>query len=353
MAASTDDTTAAPLLDALSTLLAAQRHMHPTRIGTLKQQVSATGAPLQTAYDALAPAKTPVETGLRSAMELTLKAIAAFREIPDEPEGVFYAGRALRYAPYAMELLYPAAAASRSVSDFFLDDACHDDASFHDSLAHPAPGTGVSHVANERGTKGGYSLYVPEYYDPARSWPVVFALHGGSGHGRAFLWTWIREARSRGVILVAPTARGDTWALMGPDIDSENLDAVLETVRRDRNVDQDRLLLTGMSDGGTFAYVSGLRGASPFTHLAPISAAFHPMMLELIDRPKLAGRPIYLTHGTHDWMFDIEAAHLADQILRGNGADVVFREIPDLAHTYPRDENPRIMDWFLGGADSR
>ena len=47
-------------------------------------------------------------------------------------------------------------------------------------------------------------MYVPEYYDAARSWPLVVALHGGSGHGRDFLWTWLREARTRGVIVAAP-----------------------------------------------------------------------------------------------------------------------------------------------------
>jgi len=26
---------------------------------------------------------------------------------------------------------------------------------------------------------------------------------------------------------------------------------------------------------------------------------------------------------------------------------VVYREIADLSHTYPRDENGRILDWFL------
>ena len=40
-----------------------------------------------------------------------------------------------------------------------------------------------------------------------------------------------------------------------------------------------RMLLTGMSDGGTFTYVSGLEASSPFTHLAPVAAAFHPMLV--------------------------------------------------------------------------
>ena len=53
---------------------------------------------------------------------------------------------------------------------------------------------------------------MPEYYTPDRAWPLVMALHGGSGNGRGFLWSWLRDARSRGAILVAPTATGNTSA---------------------------------------------------------------------------------------------------------------------------------------------
>ena len=45
-------------------------------------------------------------------------------------------------------------------------------------------------------------------------------------------------------------------------------------------------------------------------------------------------------------MFDIDVARTAHEVLSSMGADVILREIPDLAHAYPRDENPRIMDWF-------
>ena len=76
---------------------------------------------------------------------------------------------------------------------------------------------------NDTSERGGFSVYVPEDYDPARAYPLVMALHGGSGHGRLFLWSWLREARGRGVILVAPTAIGDTWSLMEPHVDSAHL----------------------------------------------------------------------------------------------------------------------------------
>ena len=173
------------------------------------------------------------------------------------------------------------------------------------------------------------------------------ALHGGSGHGADFLWTWVREARSRGAILVSPTARGRTWSLMGPDVDSGNLERIVERVAEHWNVDRTRMLLTGMSDGGTFAYVSGLRAASPFTHLAPSSASFHPMLLEGSTPERLRGLRVYLMHGVLDWMFPVEMARAANTALSAAGAEVVYREIDDLSHTYPRDENPRIMDWLL------
>lgn len=341
------DDAVTPLLTALTRIQTAQRHLHPIHLEQIKEKVGEAEAPLRAAYEGFSETDDPIGQGVRTSIELTLKALTAFREVPSDPQGIFTAYRALRYSPYALETLYPAAATSEKVSAFFLEDFRHGDAPFGLRLRENHPGAGVHHIDNARGSKGGYSLYVPEYYDPANRYPVVMALHGGAGHGRAFLWTWLKEARSRGFILISPTARGDTWALMEPDIDSENLEAILADLRTRWSIDGTRMLLTGMSDGGTFSYVSGLCSASPFTHLAPIAASFHPMMLELIEGPNIAGRPIYLTHGTHDWMFDVEGAHMARDILSGMGAQIVFREIPDLAHTYPRDENPRILDWFL------
>ena len=158
----------------------------------------------------------------------------------------------LRQVGRAQEALYPLAACCRTVDRFFL--------AFGDHAVRHAPDapTGVMHVANEAGERGGFSVYIPENYDPARAHPLVMALHGGSGHGRLFLWSWLREVRGRGVILVSSTAVGDTWSFMEPQVDSENLAHVLEQVAQPWQVDRTRLLLTGMSDGGTFTLFSGL-----------------------------------------------------------------------------------------------
>src|SRR5581483_4685453 len=183
--------------------------------------------------------------------DATLAAFAGLREVERGNGDLIAVFRALRYAPRAQEALYPLAAKFPPVSDFFVDPALRDDSHLKARLEAPAgENTGVFHDHNEPGSRGGFSLYIPEYYTPDRAWPLVMALHGGSGNGRNFLWSWLRDARSLSAILIAPTATGPTWALMGEDIDSPNLSRILELVRDRWTIDPARMLLTGMSDGG-------------------------------------------------------------------------------------------------------
>jgi len=208
--------------------------------------------------------------------------------------------------------------------------------------------TGIIHGDNKPGSRGSFSVYVPEYYEPDRAWPLVVALHGGSGNGRNFLWSWLRDARSFGAILIAPTATGQTWALMGEDGDTPNLDRILDSVRSRWNIDANRMLLTGMSDGGTFCYVTGLERSSPFTHLAPVAATFHPLMAEMADADRLRDLPIFLVHGKLDWMFPVQAARHTREALTAAGADITYREIDDLSHCYPREVNAEMLRWLNG-----
>jgi poly(3-hydroxybutyrate) depolymerase len=67
---------------------------------------------------------------------------------------------------------------------------------------------------------------------------------------------------------VAPTSLGQTWAIQGNDRDSPHLASILAFVRRRWTIDQQRILLTGMSDGGTFSYTSGLLAGSPVMAMA-------------------------------------------------------------------------------------
>jgi phospholipase/carboxylesterase len=257
-----------------------------------------------------------IRTALQAASDAALAAFDGLREVQNGNGDLISVFRALRYAPRAQEALYPLVGRLPPVSQFFVEPGLREDADLLARLAQPAnDNTGVFHDHNEPGSRGGFSLYVPEYYTPDRAWPLVMALHGGSGNGRNFLWSWLRDARSLGAILVAPTATGNTWALMGEDADTPNLARILDSVRRRWNIDESKLLLTGMSDGGTFCYVTGLESASPFTHLAPVAATFHPLMAEMVDAERLRGLPVYVVHGRLDWMFPVQVARQTRDLL--------------------------------------
>jgi phospholipase/carboxylesterase len=346
-----------PLLQSLEALGFIARRLNPPDFGRVMHAAGTPDQALRAELPRLAgwPEEfAHLRAPLQTASDAALAAFEGLRAVQQGNGDLVAVFRALRHAPRAQEALYPLAAKLPPVSSFFTDPALREDAGLLARLAQPGQqDTGIIHDHNEPGSRGGFSLYVPEYYTPDRAWPLVMALHGGSGNGRGFLWSWLRDARSHGAILVAPTATGSpstksTWALMGEDTDSPNLARILDTVRSRYNVDPERLLLTGMSDGGTFCYVSGLESASPFTHLAPVAATFHPLMAEMADAERLRGLPIYLVHGQLDWMFPVQVARQTQALLSAAGANVTYRELDDLSHCYPREGNPAILNWLRG-----
>jgi phospholipase/carboxylesterase len=340
-----------PLLQSLEVLSFVARHLNPPDFDRVMEAIGTPDQTLRTVRPRLGewpPEFEAVRTSLAAAIDAALAAFAGLRAVQHGNGDLFEVFRALRHAPRAQEALYPLAARLPPVSQFFLDPTRQGDADLQARLAEPAENTGIIHDHNEGGSRGGFSLYVPEYYTPERAWPLVMALHGGRGNGRNFLWSWLRDARSFGAILIAPTAVGPTWALMGDDADTPNLHRILDQVRSRWTVDPKRLLLTGMSDGGTFCYVTGLESGSPFTHLAPVAATFHPLMAEMADAERLRALPIFVVHGALDWMFPVQTARHAQAALSGAGADVTYREIDDLSHCYPREINAELLAWLNG-----
>jgi phospholipase/carboxylesterase len=346
-------------MDALGVLGFIARHLHPPDLASLVEVLDNADALLSAARERFALVAwpdhlVPFRDQTDRAAALTLRACEGLR-VAATPgaDGLRQAFRALRDESRALEALYPLATSLPSVSRFFLEPDRRDDLALLERLAAGAACTdarvGALHADNATDERGGFSVFVPEDYDPARAYPLVMALHGGSGHGRLFLWSWVREARSRGVILVAPTATGATWSLREPALDGAHLGRVLEHVAATWHVDRTRVLLTGMSDGGTFTLLHGIDAHTPFTHLAPVAASFHPLLLSMADPRRLLGLPVYLVHGALDWMFPVSVARTAREALDAAGAKVVYREIADLSHAYPRDENAPMLAWFLGG----
>tara|TARA_R110000824_G_scaffold118960_14_gene272217 strand:- start:354745 stop:355866 length:1122 start_codon:yes stop_codon:yes gene_type:complete len=346
-----------PLLEALETLGFVARYMHPPHLDELLERVADGDAAVIAGREIFAATDWPDDlknfaAQVEKVADEVCSSFEGLRAAQSDPNGVFATYRGLRHISRAAEALYPISAMLPPVSPYFLEPDVRGDKALAERLAAAdmaRPDAGVHHMGNEKQMRGGFSLYVPETYDATRATPLIIAMHGGSGHGRDFLWSWVASARTRGAILIAPTSTGPTWDFTAPERDNSNILRMIDYVGEQWNIDRSRMLLTGMSDGGTFSYVLGMEAQAPFTHLAPIAASFHPMLAEFADADRVKGLPLYITHGKLDWMFNVDMARNARNAMSAAGADVVYREISDLSHTYPREENPRIMDWFLNG----
>lgn len=335
-----------------------ERHLHPPELPRLRDGLARIGDALRDAATRLrdAPhfkAVAPLLERLDEALALAIDAVELFVAPGTGPDAAPSPARllgSLRSACRAREALYPLRRVLPLLGLSFAEPALHDrlDALDPDPAPESTQDRVGLHTAALDGpdARGGFVLYVPESWDGARALPLVVALHGAYGFGQDFVWTWLREARSRGCLLLAPTSPDPTWSLHAPGRDGARLDAMLQFVRSQWPVDAEHVLLTGLSDGATFALLHGLAEGSPFTHLAPVSGVLHPMSFTLGNLARAAGRPIWLAHGALDWMFPIALARAARDALTEAGAQLVYREITDLSHTYPREENARILRWM-------
>src|ERR1700748_218240 len=156
-----------PLLQSLEALSFVARHLNPPDFGRV---MHAAGTPDQDLRAVMARLTdwpdefADVRTALQAASDAALSAFAGLRKVERGEGDLVAVFRALRYLPRAQEALYPLTELP-PVSGFFLAPDLREDAAWQAKLAAvPNKDTGVFHEANEPGSRGGFSMYVPEYY---------------------------------------------------------------------------------------------------------------------------------------------------------------------------------------------
>ncbi len=343
----------APLLDLMVSLEQAARWLEPARVPRLRELLEPRREKLCRGIAAFRAVGAPsglegLKAQLLEAAEHAERSVGLFVDPGAADQTIPRLLESMRQGSLAQEALYPLHTALSPVARFFTEPPLHERLESLDPEPPSEQRTGVHRAGGPDGPegRGGFFLYVPESYTGREALPLIVALHGGSGHGRSFLWSWLREARSRRCLLVAPTSLGPTWSFQGPDLDAPILYAIVAHIRESWSVDRGRILLTGLSDGATYSLFLGLRDQSPFSALAPLSGVLHPGLLRSGGLDHARGRRIYLVHGARDWMFPVGLARLARDTLKSAGAELVYRELEDLSHAYAREENARILEWL-------
>ena len=248
----------------------------------------------------------------------------------------------------AQEKLYPLSKIFQPVSQFFLEKKRQDDSELIRELAAETRGeeTGIRHHNNQPGERGGFSFYIPENKSQKASLPLIVALHGSSGHGADFLWNWLKEARSRGFLLLCPTSSEQTWSLENVREDLFKILTAIDNLSEISSINSEKILITGMSDGATFSMLAGLRKSTPFTHIAPFSGIMPASLAKMSDDTLATDRPVFLVHGAEDKIFPVETAFLTKSELETAKVEVVLKTKNGLGHTYARNEHDSLLNWF-------
>lgn len=209
---------------------------------------------------------------------------------------------------------------------------------------------------------------VPADYDPARPWPVRVQLHGGIMRQNPEEGRRRRGNRIPGEsqIVIQPFGWNEAAWWHAPQV--ENILTLVDRVKRQYNVDESRIYLTGTSDGGTGTYFLGMREPTLWASLLPLIG--HIGVLSnpttgadgTLFMSNLVNKPFFVVNGMRDPLYP--AARVAPYLesLQTAGVSLVFRPQASgghdtswweserglyerFVHDHPRAAHPPLLSW--------
>ena len=218
-------------------------------------------------------------------------------------------------------------------------------------------------------------LQIPPSYDPSVSAPLLVVLHGGVGssdvHDDPLGYVTENElgalATERGWISVFPFGQaGATWF---DDVGMTNIRDLVRTVKRELNVDDDRVWMAGFSDGASAGFAHAMLSPSDYAafvalngHMGVGSDFDHPTYA-----PNMSATPIFATTTFDDGLYPSKKMRPTIEMARGAGADIHYREFPGehdfddirdelpgvgrFLERHPRDPFPSRIVWEAGSTD--
>jgi predicted peptidase len=143
-----------------------------------------------------------------------------------------------------------------------------------------------------------YQVFVPRGAAPAAGWPLVVFLNGvgengtdGDRHLGVGLPAFIRATPAFPAVAIFPQCKGP-WKYVGDD-ERMIFDAVAATAR-ELPIEERRIYLTGISQGGCSTFDLGARHPDFWAALVPVCGAGYKA-----DAPRIKA-PLWIFHGEKD-----------------------------------------------------
>jgi predicted peptidase len=213
----------------------------------------------------------------------------------------------------------------------------------------PPPGTlthqSLDKTVPHRATYN-YLLYLPNSYDPKKSYPLVLFLHGAGERGtdvdKVRAWgppKLIDAGQQFDFILAAPQCPpGQWWRL-------DDLEVLLDDLLSHYPIDHSRLYLTGLSMGGCATWDWLLRDPDRFAAAVPVCGWSNPVEPAYVD----CRTPVWAFHGDADPVIPVDGSRRMVAAFRNRGVEAKLTEYPRVGHNAwsPTYANPEVYEWLL------
>jgi predicted peptidase len=191
------------------------------------------------------------------------------------------------------------------------------------------PGIYEEMLTLKSGTLLRYTLSIPREFSPEQAMPLVMAFHYGGTvtpwYSKGYLDILVEPAlRKLNAIIVAPDCPGKGWN--NPSSEAAVLE-LLEHIKANYSVDEERMLVTGFSMGGIGTWHMVARHPQLFSAAIPMSGT---VGLETVNR--IQDTPFYVIHSKQDEFFPYKQVEEMVQILKDKGAAVQLQLVDRIRH---------------------
>jgi poly(3-hydroxybutyrate) depolymerase len=248
-----------------------------------------------------------------------------------------------------------------------------------EGLTFPAVAVGTAELRQTicaDGVARPWVLYIPPSYDPQRPTPLVVYLHGGvsqleiEGDPLAYAREneWTEAAQEHGWLVLYPFGQeGATW---WDEVGMVNIRNLLRTVKREYNVDDDRVYMAGFSDGASAAFCWAMVEPTDFAAFVALNGHLGVGSLDgdlATYAPNFFNTPTYVTTTFDDRLYPSARMRGTIEMARRAGGDLFYRELagrhdsddvrserPAIARflaRHPRDPLPAKIVWETASAE--
>lgn len=190
-----------------------------------------------------------------------------------------------------------------------------------------------------------YALHIPANTKEKK--PLLLFLHGSGEKGIDIElvkvhgpFKYLKTNELDAYVLAPQCPENDYW-------DTEVLYHLIDKIKKENNIDANRIYLTGLSMGGWGAWNLAVAHPETFAALVPIAGFVD--RLPLMDNCNLASIPIKIFHGLLDDVVDVNYAVAIYKKLKACNGNVSLTVFEDAGHdSWTRVyDNKEIYDWML------